>query len=208
MGDTTSMAYLMQRLCRIGLLAALVALGGCASTRLIDSDVRSFRNGAPEPVAASFQFERLPSQQADLAVQTQIEQWAVPVLARAGLVLGSESPRYTVQLGLATEQMPRSEPVFVRRWGLLAPYSALGAPVLWMPLEPVLYRFQVQVLVRDARSRDVVYEASARHTGPWNDQSQILPAVLLAALRDFPQGNAGPSTVKVEIGPGGMELRP
>jgi hypothetical protein len=32
--------------------------------------------------------------------------------------------------------------------------------------------------------------------------------VLLAAMRDFPAGASGPSKVKVEIGPGGMELRP
>ena len=77
-----------------------------------------------------------------------------------------------------------------------------------LPLEPSLYRFQVQVLLRDAQSREVVYEASAQHTGPWGDQANILPAVLLAAMRDFPQGASGPSSVKVEISPSGMELRP
>jgi hypothetical protein len=54
----------------------------------------------------------------------------------------------------------------------------------------------------------VVYEASAQHTGPWSDQANILPAVLLAAMRDFPQGAPGPTHVSVEIGPGGMALRP
>ena len=83
-----------------------------------------------------------------------------------------------------------------------------GSPPLLLPLEPSLYRFQVQVLLRDAQSREVVYEASAQHTGPWSDQAKIVPAVLLAAMRDFPNQASGPSNVKVEIGPIGMELRP
>ena len=68
------------RLLRFALLVSAFALSGCASTRLIDSEVRSFRSGATELAAASYQFERLPSQQADAAAQTQRENWAAPVL--------------------------------------------------------------------------------------------------------------------------------
>ena len=198
----------MRLVFRICLLVCLAAMAGCASTRLIDSEVRSFRNGAVELAAASYQFERLPSQQADPAAQAQLENWAMPVLQRMGLTLASQAPRYTVQLAVATEQVLRSDASFRRRWGFLGGSSLFGQPPLLMPLEPTLFRFQVQVLVRDALSREVVYEASAQHAGPWRDQAQILPAVLLAAMRDFPQGIAGPSSVKVEIGPGGMEVRP
>ena len=198
----------MRLVFRICLLVCLAAMAGCASTRLIDSEVRSFRSGTVELAAASYQFERLPSQQADPAAQAQLENWAMPVLQRMGLTLASQAPRYTVQLAVATEQVLRSDASFRRRWGFLGGSSLFGQPPLLMPLEPTLFRFQVQVLVRDALSREVVYEASAQHAGPWSDQAQILPAVLLAAMRDFPQGTARPSSVKVEIGPGGMEVRP
>lgn len=185
----------------------LAALAGCAGTRLIDSEVRSFHNGTPQVAAASYQFERLPSQQADATGQAQRENWAAPVLQRLGWELVTEAPRYTVQLNVAIEQVLRSDPFFTRRW-IGMPGGFFGASPLLIPVESVLYRFQMQVLVRDAQSRDVVYEATAQHTGPWRDQDQILPAVLLAALRDFPQGSAGPVSVKVQIGPSGMELRP
>ena len=201
-------AMYASRLLRFALLVSAFALSGCASTRLIDSDVRSFRSGVTELAAASYQFERLPSQQADPAAQAQRENWAAPVLQRVGLTLASQAPRYTVQLGVATEQLLRNDPVFPRRWGGMAGGGLFAAPLMFWPLEPSLYRFQVQVLLRDAQSREVVYEASAQHTGPWSDQVNILPAVLLAAMRDFPQGAVGPSSVKVEISPRGMEPRP
>jgi hypothetical protein len=198
----------MRLLVRIFLWVWIVAMAGCASTRLIDSDVRSFRSGSPDMAAASYQFERLPSQQADAAAQAQRESWATAVLQRVGLTLAEQAPRYTVQLGVATEQVSRSDASFRRRWGGFAGAPLLGQPLLIMPLEPMQYRFQVQVLVRDAQSREVVYEASAQHIGPWSDQTNILPAVLLAAMRDFPQGASGSTSVTVEIGPGGMALRP
>ena len=198
----------MRLVSRFFLMVWIAAVAGCASTRLIDSEVRSFRSATAELAAANYQFERLPSQQAEAAAQAQLENWAMPVLQRVGLTLASQTPRYTVQLAVATEQVLRTDASFRRRWGFLGGAPLFGQPPLLMPLEPTLFRFQVQVLVRDALSREVVYEASAQHTGPWSDQAQILPAVLLAAMRDFPQGTAGPSSVKVEIGPGGMEVRP
>jgi hypothetical protein len=193
---------------RLGLLVCIAAVAGCASNRLIDSEVRSFRSGTLDLAAASYQFERLPSQQADAAAQAQRENWAAPVLQRVGLSLASQVPRFTVQLSVATEQVLRNDQVFPRRWVGMAGGGLLGAPPMMLPLEPMLYRFRIQVLVRDAQSREVVYETSAQHTGPWSDQANILPAVLLAAMRDFPKEASGPMSVKVEIGPAGMELRP
>ena len=45
-------------------LASLLWLTGCASTRLVDSDVQSFSQLAGAPARATYAFERLPSQQA------------------------------------------------------------------------------------------------------------------------------------------------
>ena len=142
---------------RCVLLLISLALTACGTTRLIDSDVRSFRSGSSDMAAASYQFERLPSQQADAAAQAQRESWASAVLQRVGLTLAEQGPRYTVQLGVATEQVARSDAGFRRHWGGFAGAPVLGQPLVIMPLEPMLYRFQVQVLVRDAQSRQVVY---------------------------------------------------
>ena len=71
------MRLLVRLALRMGLLVWLAALAGCASTRLIDSEVRSFRSANADVAASSYQFERLPSQQADAAAQTQREQWAL-----------------------------------------------------------------------------------------------------------------------------------
>lgn len=192
----------------MGVLACAAWVAGCASSRLIDSEVRSFGGGASAVSAASYQFERLPSQQADALAQAQIEQGAMPVLQRMGLTHASQDPRYTVQLSVASEQVQRADPLVLRRWSWIGPRPGVGVPLAVVSLEPALYRLQIQVLVRDAQSRAVVYEASAQHTGPWNDQATLLPAVLLAAMRDFPQGGNGPASIRVEIGTGGLELRP
>ena len=160
----------MRLVFRICLLVCLAAMAGCASTRLIDSEVRSFRNGTVELAAASYQFERLPSQQADAAAQAQREIWAAAVLQRVGLTLAEQGPRYTVQLGVATEQVSRSDASFRRRWGGFAGAPLLGQPLLIMPLEPMHYRFQVQVLVRDAQSREVAQRIlSAELSTPMRD---------------------------------------
>ena len=203
-----SARMLRARMLLCSALLCTVVLTACAGARLIDSDVRSYRSAVAPVAAGSYQFERLPSQMADASGQAQRENWAVPVLQRMGLDLVSDAPRYTVQLGVTTEQVLRKDPGFARRWGGLSGGGLMATPHVLVPLEPMLYRYTVQVLVRDAQSREVVYEASAQHTGPWSDQDPIVPAVLLAAMRDFPQGSAGSSNVKVQIGPGGMAWYP
>ncbi len=65
---------------------AIAVLSGCASSRKVDSEVRSFAGASPALAAATFRFERLPSQTKD-AKQDQLEALAAPVLARKGLQL-------------------------------------------------------------------------------------------------------------------------
>ncbi|WP_343230886.1 hypothetical protein [Vandammella animalimorsus] len=52
---------------RVGaaLAAAALALGGCASTRVVDHKVRAYSTLAAMPQPASYRIERLPSQQQD-----------------------------------------------------------------------------------------------------------------------------------------------
>ena len=72
------------------LLCAALWLTGCASTRLVDSDVQSFSQLAGAPARATYSFERLPSQQAQGAQQSAVEEqarlalsWRRPTLASA-----------------------------------------------------------------------------------------------------------------------------
>ena len=87
------------------LLLAATLLTGCASTRLIDSEVNSFTAASPLPANATFRFERLPSD-AGSTEQDTIESLAKPVLSKAGLVLTEDHPAYSVQLQLSTLRLP------------------------------------------------------------------------------------------------------
>ena len=189
-------------------LAAL--LSACATARLIDSQVRSFR---PEQTAPSndaplrYRFDRLPSQQVAADAQDKLESLAVPVLAQRGLVLDASAARVTVELRVTVDTVTR-----VGGWraehGLFGAGNGLWPPPLSMSLEPPLYRYTVQLLLRDAADKSVVFESGAQHEGPWPDRDKVVPAVLLAALRDFPAGAALPQRVLVDLLPDGPRLRP
>ena len=79
------------------LLCAALWLTGCASTRLVDSDVQSFSQLAGAPARATYSFERLPSQQAQGAQQSAVEEQARLALAKVGLRQDSAAPFYRVQ---------------------------------------------------------------------------------------------------------------
>ena len=64
------------------------------------------------------------------------------------------------------------------------------------------------MLVRDASSAQVVFEGRAQHTGPWSDVAQVLPAVVHAAVRDYPNPMPEPRTLWLELGPDGPVERP
>ena len=85
------------------LLCAALWLTGCASTRLVDSDVQSFSQLAGAPARATYSFERLPSQQAQGAQQSAVEEQARVALAKVGL---RESPETKVgELGMGKQQL-------------------------------------------------------------------------------------------------------
>ena len=78
-----------QRLVRVCAALVLLALGvvlsGCATSRMIDSEVRSFPGAAPALTGVEYRFERLPSQQEGGPFQDRIEDLAAQALARIGL---------------------------------------------------------------------------------------------------------------------------
>jgi hypothetical protein len=155
----------------------------------------------------SFRFERLPSQQADAQTQDRLEEIALPVLAQKGLEPDVLAPRFTLELRMAVDVINQSGP-FHAHWGFGTIGSGLWSQPGSMGLEPTRYRYSVHLLLRDAANKTVVFESTAAHEGPWSDRAAVLPAVLLAAVQDFPQGSDKARRVLIDLSPGGMQARP
>ncbi|WP_096698596.1 DUF4136 domain-containing protein [Polaromonas sp. AER18D-145] len=193
--------------------ATLVGLlGGCASSRVVGSEVNSFARWAPTPPApgSGYRFERLPSQQADIS-QARLEGLAQAALARVGLQHNPQAASLSVQVSASSQPMLRS------RWdGGYYPYGnpnifigggsgggganvgfSFGFPLGGM--ETPIYRREVSIVMRELRSNVAVYETRAVSEEPWLDTDPVLSAMLDAALRGFPVPPAGPRRVSVEI---------
>ena len=187
-------------------LSALLA--GCASVRLIDSDVTAFSAwSAPPPVPGTpYRFERLPSQSQPSGVQQQdaIEAVARTSLARVGMNLAPEAARFSVQVILNTQVLERfpDDGLFMGGPGVFLGGGHRGASLgLSFPLRfgQPYYKRDVTLLVRELATQKVVFETRALHDGPWRDTSAVLPAMLDSALQGFPQPPLGTRRVNTEI---------
>ena len=207
---------------RAGLLCLAVGLalglGACASTRVIDSEVRSFSGSVAPATQTTYGFDRLPSQTGDAraqAAQENLEALASTALADVGLTQSDSNPHYLAQISATVEQVARTpvRPPFTPFasigmggfWGFHQP--SVGFGMNWA-MEPPWHRYVVQIVLRDSISKQVVFESAAQHIGPWSDAANILPAVLRAALRDYPNPAPQGTTVRVEVGPQGLTDRP
>jgi hypothetical protein len=188
---------------RSALFLLVFLISGCASTRLIDSQVNSFATQVIAP-GASYQFERLPSQMADAANQAKLEKLAEQALAKVGLKRQNAAP-----LGVQVSAIQRQETFYTDSglnigWGLgwVWGHGALGVGS-YGPLFPGLdartsYWRQVSLIMRNAAGA-VVYESHASHDGIWPDSEAVLAAMLDAALQGFPTPPAGARQVNIEI---------
>lgn len=207
----------MNALLRIPLIlvASLLLLSGCATSRMIDSEVQSFAAPTPPLRPASYRFERLPSQVASPA-QDALEAHTAQALAKVGLtpaplVAGAISgtaaaaptARYAVQVTLQVSPVasPYGASASVdniwghhqgRRW-------SVGGFGIGMALEPNWLRHSVRILLRDSASAQVVYETTASFDGPWADTARLLPPILDAALQDYPNPPSGLRRVVIEL---------
>ncbi|MFM9899561.1 MAG: DUF4136 domain-containing protein [Polaromonas sp.] len=211
--------------CAIFLIAtSTLFLAGCSTMRVIDSDVTAFQTWktAPPGPGTPYRFERLPSQQATAAQQGVIEAAARPALAKVGLVPNDTAPRYSVQVLLNTQLVERVladpfgyggyggfggfggfpghgrfGPGFYGHGGSRGASFGLAFP-LWT-YESATFKHELTVLMRDLATQQVAFETRALHFGPWNDSLNILPALLDAALRGFPQPPEGTRRINVEL---------
>lgn len=163
-------------------------LAGCSLPRMIDSDVQSYVGTAPAVSGASFRFDRLPSQQNTRGVHDQIEAYAQTALEHIGMARDDGAPRYLVQVQVGVETMrnPYHRPP--------RPRLVVGAdgriyeewPV-FLNMETPWFRHSVKILLRDTGNGQVAYETTAVFDGPWSDTLNLLPPMLEAALKDYPQ---------------------
>ena len=192
---------------------ALTLLTGCASMRLIDSDVVSVAAVPPgmSLQGAKYRFERLPSQinnpEAGLA-----EQQAQAAMTAVGLVRDDASASLSVMVGFSGTQY-QADP-----WGRpigpgWTPYGnvgvgigigigagshiGLGTGMRFPP--PTQYHREVSVIMRDLKSGQVVYETRASHAGPWSDSVPIFATLFQAALANFPNPPTGLRRVNIEL---------
>ena len=199
-------------------LALAGLLTGCASTRLIDSDVNSFGAWPAGRAPATFAFERLPSQQAQPEQQAQLEAAALPALEQVGFrfvgaplsssgaASASGSADVLVQVAARTLRYDggwNGDPFWpggafyrggVGRWrggGSFGLYGARG----W---SPTYYLNEVSLLIRDGRTQQILYETRAQHDGVWFDAG-VRAALFDAALKDFPHQALSPRRVTAEI---------
>ena len=194
-----------------GLAAA--ALAGCASLNNVESEVSSFSRWPAGRAPSTYQFERLPSQQANPQQAQVLEDTARPAVEAAGFVPVPEggSADVTVQIGARIavyETAPWDDPFWYGgRAYWYGPYGYWGRPwgpywgpyrgPYWGPYWRYGYPFpsttverEVALLIRDRKSGEPLYEARAHSGGNWAGASTVLPALFVAALRDFPAGSA------------------
>lgn len=189
---------------RVAAIAAVFGLAGCATSYTVDNTVQSFSQIQGLPAAATYRFERLPSQQD--ASHAQLEALADPALNAAGLRRDDSNPRYSVQVSARTAQTlsPWADPWFGPGWGPGWGWGGWGwrrhfGAGFGMHYEPPWYHREVDIVVRELATNRVVYESRAINDGPFYEGAKVLPAMFQAAMQGFPNPPAGPRVVNVQI---------
>jgi len=167
------------------------------------------------------------------ARQTLLEQAALPALVKAGFVPVADAPQavFGVQLAAQTrverQAWNRYDPYWDPLWGpFWGPYpgphwrpypgpwgphgmppGALGPRGPWVgpmpPPPPPRARMQLDVLVRERATGQVLYEAHARYDRLGTVDSHLWPALAAAALAHFPATQAEPVDIEVPLLPEG-----
>ena len=199
-------------------LAAGVLLGGCASLNQVSSDVVGYGAWPAGRAPGSYVFERLPSQQAELTLQQQLEDAARPALAQAGFTPAADAAQAGVKVQIAMRNVRYDRLDYWGPWGgpwgpgWSWPYRRYpgfwGSPwgpgwgAGWGPAySSPWYEREVSVVIRDRSGGQVLYESQARSDGALSGGSALFEAMFRAALADFPQGNPSPRRVNVPLDP-------
>ena len=187
---------------------SLWLMTGCASLRLVDTDVTAFPKwtAAPPGPGTAYRFERLPSQQNLAAQQDAVEADARTALAKVGMELNPAVARYSVQVVATTQIIERGYPGYDGIFGGPGVFLGGGNRGLGFGLsfpmrfpEPTYFKRELSMLMRELISQQVVFETRAFHDGVWSDTQAVFPAMMDAALRGFPEPPPGTRRINLEI---------
>ena len=197
-----------RRAALLGGTALLLALGGvgCASLNQIHSEVSSYGSWPAGRSPGSYRIERLPSQAAKPAAQSDLERAAAAALAEAGFRPAAEGSAadVVVQVGARVSResrLPWDDPLWWHAWGPRW-NSMLWAQPGWAwraQWERTDYQREVALLLRDRASGEALYEARARSEGVSAGGDEVLAAMFSAALKDFPRAVPEPHSVSVPV---------
>lgn len=194
-------------------LALSLVLGACSSVRLVDTEVRSFgpsqrtdvSPSAPQTRPRTYVIDRLPSQQsADFdAIVTTVREALEPLSLRLHDPASPLPADTVLQIRYDERHQDHApwEPEPSPFWGGFGwGNTGGGASLGWrMPPPKLWFERELHLVMRRASDRTVVFETRARHDGVWPDTAAVLPAMLRAALRDYPQGHPEPQIIDIDI---------
>jgi len=180
---------------------AVLAVSGCASTDSITAQVSSAGQWPAATSAKTYAFERLPSQQAQATLQARIEAAAKLALSKHGFVLtAGGQPDVWVQVAAQSSSTTgRIYDGFPAMDGRIfgGIFGGHGGVSLGMRLEPTYTTMQVDVLLRDRRSGQILYETHASYERTGGKDEQLLQPLFDAAMKDFPTPAISPRQVTV-----------
>lgn len=191
----------------LALTFMMVVLTGCAGMRIVDTDVRAFAAEPGVQVPATYRFERLPLQQRQGEFRDWLETITQAELTQVGMQRDDVAPQYSVMIDLRMARDPRAPWDDAPFWGgfyhrnavVLPSGAVVYVPTVAMQFDTPYYRREVHLLVRRLSDGMVVFESRANHDGRWSDDRAVLPAMLEAALRGFPNPPQGLRRVDIEI---------
>ena len=179
----------------------MTVLGACSTVRTADSNVSSFTGATAALNGATYRFEQLPSQRKE-PLYDEIQAMAEKALTETGLKRDDAAARYSVEVSMVSEQYLRQPYVVLGRYSrFVLPSDRLFWPGYYPAMmDNPVYRYQLRLVMRDTSTARVVYETTAELEVPWSDSINMIPALLKAALRDYPAPPSGPRKVEVELG--------
>jgi hypothetical protein len=189
----------------VGVVAAAM-LSACASLNDVASDVSSYSRWPAGRGPGTYAFERLPSQQSKPQQAQMLEDSARRAVEGAGFApaVDGNAPDVTIQVGariVETDGYPYDDPFWYGGLGVWhRPFGRYARPYGWLGWRGGFwggpyndfpnYQREVALLIRDKRSGEPLYESRAQNEGTTSGVTTILPAMFVAALKDFPAGAA------------------
>lgn len=188
--------------------AMAMLMAGCAGPQALTSEVSSAGQWPTGRKPGHYVFERLPSQKNRPDLQDKLEAAAQPALAAAGFERVDKAEQAEVSVQVAAHARMEQRPYYNDPFWPYGPWrpgvgagwwGGRGGMSLGMSMEPARTSMNVDVLIRDLKAGQVLYETHARYERFGGVDEQLYPLLFEAALKDFPYQAVSPRAVTVQI---------